>query len=280
MTAKQPSLFDFEDKSIPVKNLQLERPLVIFDLETTGVDIKNDRIVQFAFLKIHPDKTQDEWSELVNPGMPIPPEATQVHQITDDMVAGKPGFGDFAPHVFEFLDGCDLGGFNVVRFDVPFLQNEMTREGIPLDLKKFRIVDVQVIFHKKEPRDLSAALRFYCHKDHDEAHDALGDVRATVEILDAQLGRYPDLPPEPDKLHKYCNALDARWVTPDRKFYWRNKKAVISFGKHKGKSLQWLAENQNDYLLWMRDSDFPPETRELVRNALNGIFPQKQGDQD
>ncbi|MBN1997672.1 3'-5' exonuclease, partial [candidate division KSB1 bacterium] len=189
-------------------------------------------------------------------------------------------FGDFAPHVFEFLSGCDLGGFNVLRFDIPFLQNEMTREGIPLELNDFRIVDVQVIFHKKEPRDLSAALRYYCNKDHTGAHDALSDVRATAEILDAQLGKYDDLSPDLEQLHKYCNTQDARWVTQDRKFFWRNNQAVISFGKHKGKSLQWLAEHQADYLAWMSDSDFPPETRELIRNALNGIFPQKPEDED
>jgi len=157
--------------------LVLKRPLVFFDLETTGLDQDIDRIVQFAFLKVNPDTSRQEWMELVNPGIPIPREASQVHNITDAMVQDKPAFSYFAPKIIGFLLDCDLSGFNIVRFDVPFLQAELTRNNTPLDLTTIKIVDAQSIFHKMEPRTLSAAYRFYCNSEHEEAHDAMGDVR-------------------------------------------------------------------------------------------------------
>jgi len=273
--------FDFEEKDTEkeekiLSNLQMTRPLVFFDLETTGLDVRQDRIIQFAFVRINTDRSREEWAELVNPGIPIPVEASRVHQITDEMVKDKPTFDYFAPKIKEFLTGCDLAGFNVARFDVPFLQAEMERCGCPLDLDQIRIIDAQVIYHRKEPRDLSAAYRFYCHSELAGAHDALVDVRATVEILDAQLKKYSDVPKDPQTLHSYCNATSDRWVTQDRKFYWRNGEAVISFGKHRGKSLKWLQENEPDYLEWMKDSDFSDETKSLIEDAIKGIFPRKE----
>ena len=165
---QQSSLFDDPDKKGILGAMQLERPLIVFDLETTGLDIKNDRIVQFAFLRINPDRSQDEWMELVNPGVAIPAEASRVHHITDDMVADKPFFKDFAPVIQEFVQAGDLCGFNIARFDVPFLQAEMRRAGAPLDLAKTHLVDAQIIYHKNEPRDLSAAYRFSCSSEHIE----------------------------------------------------------------------------------------------------------------
>ncbi len=256
--------------------LSLSRPLVFFDLETTGLDAQSDRIIQFAFLRVNLDKSQEEWMELVNPGIPIPPEAVRVHGITDAMVRDKPGFEVFALKIKEFLAGCDLAGFNVVRFDFPFLAAEMERHQQPLDPKQHRLVDAQVIFHKKEPRDLSAAYRFYCRADHLEAHDALADVRATVAILNAQLARYADLPRDIKELHEYCSPGEGRWVTSDRKLLWRNGEAVIDFGKHKGRSLQWMHENEPDYLRWMRDSDFPAETKAVIQAAIEGVYPIKE----
>lgn len=277
--------FDFEgkeeqDEGDILSQLQMTRPLVFFDLETTGLDIQNDRIIQFAFIRINPDKSREEWQELVNPGMPIPIEASRVHKITDDMVKDKPTFDYFAPKIQAFLKGCDLAGFNIARFDLPFLQAELERHGHPLDLTDIRIIDVQTIYHKKEPRDLSAAYRFYCHEDLVGAHDALTDVRATVEILDAQLKRYRDLPKDTQNLHSFCNTGSDRWVTQDRKFYWRNGEAVISFGKHRGKSLKWLHENEPDYLEWMRGSDFSDETKSIIEDAIKGIFPKKSEEEE
>ncbi|MBN1482434.1 3'-5' exonuclease [candidate division KSB1 bacterium] len=273
-------LFDEPDRENLLASLELKRPLVFFDLETTGLDPQNDRIVQFAFLRVNPDRSQDEWKELVNPGVSIPPEATRVHHITNDMVAAKPLFKDFAPLILDFVDNCDLSGFNIARFDVPFLLAEMERNDHALDVKKMNIIDVQVIYHKNEPRDLSAAYRYYCGRDHIDAHDAMGDVRVTLEILDAQLKKYTSIPKSTKGLHKYCEPRDSRFVTTDRKFYWKNNEAVLSFGKHKGRSLQWLVENERDYLLWMLNGDFTDETKAVIDNAMRGVFPAKASNED
>ncbi|HPG41710.1 MAG TPA: 3'-5' exonuclease [bacterium] len=275
--------FFFDEPADPIPalpgGLVLKRPLVFFDLETTGLDQDIDRIVQFAFLKVNPDTSRQEWMELVNPGIPIPREASQVHNITDAMVKDKPAFGSFAPKIIAFLQDCDLSGFNIVRFDVPFLQAELSRNSTPLDLTTIKIVDAQSIFHKMEPRTLSAAYRFYCNGEHEEAHDAMGDVRVTLDVFFAQLQKYSDLPKSVEKLGTFCTIKDDRWVTPDRKFYWRHAEAVIGFGKHKGKTLQYIFENDIEYLKWMESGDFAQETRQMIRNALNGQFPNKSAEQ-
>jgi DNA polymerase III subunit epsilon len=266
--------FPFEEPAI-LNNIFIKRPLVFFDLETTGIDLANDRIVQFAFLQIHPNREVVEWVELVNPGIPIPMEASRIHHITDEMVTDKPLFGTFAEKIKEFLQECDIAGFNILRFDVPFLQAELQRNNTLLDLQQIKFIDVQTIFHKREPRDLSAAYRFYCNKHHEGAHNALSDVQVTLEILNAQLSRYPDLPREVKGLHSFCRPVDDRWVTVDKKLYWRNNEAVISFGKHKGKSLQWVSENDPEYLKWIQNGDFSESLRSIAAQALKGNFPAK-----
>ncbi|NLP12509.1 3'-5' exonuclease [bacterium] len=264
------------EKTKPLARLQLVRPLIFFDLETTGLDPQTDRIVQFAFLRVLPDHKVESWMELVNPGIPIPPEASRVHHITDEMVAGKPSMRDLAPRISAYLAGCDLAGYNVLRFDLPFLQAELERHGQPFDTAQTHVIDCQVIFHKKEPRDLSAAVRLYCQRELSNAHDAAADIAATLEVLDGQLARYPDLPRDLAGLSAFCSNGDrARWVTGDRKFFWRNGEAVIAFGKNRGKSLQWLYENDPDYLRWMSEKDFNDETLALIAAALRGEFPQK-----
>lgn len=282
MERVQQSSFAFDDDQEPIllHKLNLQRPLVIFDLETTGLDTAQDRIVQFAFLRVNPDRSQDEWTALVNPGIAIPIEASRIHHITDELVADKPPFKEYALLINEFLNGCDLSGFNLAAFDVPFLQAEMERNGRPLALQDIRIVDAQVIFHKNEPRNLSAAYRFYCGREHEQAHDALADVRVTLEILDAQLNKYQQLPATLDALHKYCAPRDSRFVTADRKFFWRHGEAVLGFGKHRGKTLQWLVENERDYLLWMKNGDFGEQTKALIADALNGVFPKKNNEDE
>ncbi|RPI01703.1 MAG: 3'-5' exonuclease [Calditrichaeota bacterium] len=274
--------FNFEENESRdiLRRLELKRPLVFFDLETTGLDFSRDRIVQFAFLRINPDRSQDEWTALVNPGMAIPADAVQVHQITDAMVADKPLFKEYAPQIFNFINHCDLCGFNIINFDVPFLQVEMERNGYSISIQSIRILDAQVIYHKNEPRNLAAAFRFYCHGEHTQAHDAMADVRATLAVLNAQLERYTDIPSEMDGLHAYCNQRDNRFVTVDRKFMWKNDEAVLSFGKHRGKSVQWLVENEKDYLLWMKNGDFSDETKKLIEQAFLGIFPQKKSENE
>ncbi len=274
--ADEQQSFLFDDPETPLRQLPLSRPLVFFDLETTGLDVQQDRIVQFAFIRVDPGKELTEWKELVHPGIPIPPEASRVHGITDAVVADKPPFSYFAPRIGGLLHESDLAGFNAARFDVPFLQAEMERAGFPLDPAGRRIVDAQVIFHKREPRDLSAAYRYYCHKELQGAHDALADVRATLEVLEGQLERYPDLPRDVAKLGAFCApADDGRWVTPDRKFYWKNNEAVIGFGKHRGNSLRWLHENYPDYLQWLLTTELAEETRVMLVAVLEGQYPRK-----
>lgn len=279
-----PGLFDDAPVSVQptivLNQLLLTRPLVFFDLETTGLDSQADRIVQFAFLRVDADHQVQAWTELVNPGMPIPAEAARVHGITDVMVANKPCLGDFCDRMVEFLENCDLAGYNILRFDLPFLQAELERNGRPMDFSRALVIDSQVIFHKKEPRDLSAAVRLYCGREMKHAHDAAADIAATLEVLNGQLARYPDLGRDPAKLAAYCSNGDRqRWLTSDRKFYWKNNEAVISFGKNRGKSLQWLYENDLDYLRWMSEKDFAEETLVLIQAALRQEFPQKNSNE-
>lgn len=271
----QENLFDENEKKA-LNNLHLERPLVVFDLETTGLDMRNDRIIQFAFLKVKPNGEKIEWMELVNPGIKIPEEVINIHGISNEMVRDKATFSYHAPYVREFLKNCDLSGYNINRFDLPFLQKEMERNGYPLDLNEIRVIDAQVIFHKMEPRDLAAAYRFYCGKEHKDAHDAMGDVRVTLEVLNAQVARYKELPDTVQGLHDFTNVKDDRYVTPDRKFFWRHGEAAIGFGKYKGRSVKWIYENDPDYLNWMKGGDFADETKKMIADAMNGIFPKKE----
>jgi DNA polymerase III subunit epsilon len=274
--AEEQQSFLFEDPDLPLPLLTLSRPLVVFDLETTGLDVNLDRIVQFAFIRVDPDKLVTEWQELVHPGIPIPPEASRVHHITDAAVADKPGFAAFAGRITDFLRGCDLAGFNAARFDLQLLQAEMDRAGSPLDVSDRRMVDAQAIFHQRERRDLTAAYRFYCNKELTGAHDALADARATLEVLQGQLEKYPDLPREVPRL---AAALvprdDGTWVTADRKFYWRYNQAFVAFGKHKGKTVQWVHENAPDYIQWMLGTELIDETRAMLTEVLEGRYPQK-----
>lgn len=266
--------FEFQQNLLP---LYLTRPLVFFDLETTGLDLQMDRIVQFAMIRITPDYEQEEWEELVNPGQPIPPEATRVHGISDEMVRDKPPFSFFAERIIHFIGSSDLAGFNIIRFDLPLLIVELERCGFKLEMRDRHVVDMQTIFHKYEPRDLSAAYRFYCHKQLIGAHHALADVKASVEILQGQLERYADLPRNIPALAEFISrSEDDQWVTPDRRFYWRHNQAIMAFGKHRGKSLEWVHKNDADYLLWLKDQDFSDETRKLIMNALQGEYPKRK----
>ena len=188
---------------LPPMELKLERPLAVFDLETTGVRIGSDRIAQIGVVKLMPDGRRLPWQTLVRPGIPIPPEATAVHGISDADVADAPSPEAIAGELLELLAGCDLSGFNVLRFDLPFLAEELHRVGVHWDTTRLRVVDVQRIFHKMEPRDLSAALRFYCGKEHGGAHDALADVEATADVLLAQVNAGADLPGDVDGLGEF-----------------------------------------------------------------------------
>lgn len=254
--------------------ITLDRPLVFFDLEATGISTENDRIVDIAMVKRLPDGTEVVYSSLVNPGMPIPREAVAVHHISDEMVAAAPSFKELAPRVLEFIADADLGGFNVGRFDVPMLQAELKRAGYELMMDGRRIMDAQVIYHKMERRTLSAAYQFYCGKPLPDAHRAEPDARASLEVFWAQLDRYPELPKTMDGIAQFCNAKDPGKVDGEGKFVWRNGEAAFNFGKHRTLLLREVAVRDRGYIEWlMRAERTTPELAKICQEALNGRFP-------
>jgi DNA polymerase III subunit epsilon len=250
--------------------IPLERPLVFFDLETTGLRVGTDRIVELAVIRLAPTGDVMEKVRRFNPGIPIPAEASAVHGITDEDVAHEPPFAARARSLKKLLDPCDLGGFNLRSFDVPMLLAEFQRAGIPFDVESRRIIDVQLIFHREEPRDLSAAARFYLGRELEDAHSALADIRATAEVLSAQLDRYPHLPRDLDGLNAYCDEVRPFETEVDR---WFAETAdggrVFRRGKHRDRPLAEVAASEPDYLRWMLGTDDMDEgVKEVVRAAL------------
>ena len=240
--------------------LKLDRPVMFFDLETTGTDALHDRIVEISMIKVMPDGTDIQRTVRVNPGMPIPAEATAVHHITDADVTDKPLFSQLAEGLAQSFRGCDLAGFNSNRFDIPLLAEEFARAGIDFDFNECRFIDVQTIFHKKEQRTLSAAYKFYCGKNLDDAHSANADTRATYEVLMAQLDRYDDLPNDMEKLAEYSSQnknvdLMGRLVYDDR------HREVINFGKYKGQLAVDVLRRDPSYFSWIQQGDFASSTK-------------------
>ena len=249
--------------------LDLDRPVVFFDLETTGLSLARDRIVELAVLRVSPRGDVVERVRRYNPGIPIPPEAAAVHGITDEAVAGEHPFRRTAKSLAGLLEPCDLAGFNIRRFDLPILLAEFRRAGVSFDVKGRRLIDMKMIFHREEPRDLSAAARFYLGRDHQDAHTALGDIRTTAAVLSAQLTRYRHLPRDMDGLHAYCDEM-GRFVTEfDRWFARERGVLVFNRGKHKGTPLDEVAATTPDYLEWMMGADdMPAEVKEAAGQAL------------
>jgi DNA polymerase-3 subunit epsilon len=247
-------------------NLALRRPLAVLDLETTGVNAQTDRIVEISILTISPDQQTTHYTRRCNPGQPIPQEATAVHGISDDDVKSEPFFEQIADDVLAWLDGCDLCGFNLNRFDVPLLYNELRRIGRTFDLGGRALIDAQEIFHAYEPRNLSAAVRFYLGREHIDGHSAAADVLATAAVLDAMLVRYPDLQRDVGGLHAQFKDPDAL----DSGGFFRIVSGQVRFakGKHRGQPLEFVARNTPDYLEWMLAADFMPDTKAIVRDAL------------
>lgn len=262
-----------------MQNLDLDRPLVCFDLETTGTNVASDRIVQIALIRVEPDGGRRRFTSLVNPGRPIPPEASAVHGITDDHVRSAPRFRQVRPDVEEILHGADLAGFNITRFDLPLLETEIQRAGGTYSARGRRVIDAMTIFHRMEPRNLEAAVRFYCGAELPGAHSAEVDATATLEVLDAQLARYPDLPRDPEALHEFCNPGGDRWVDRTRKFRWDDRgEAVFCFGKYRDKVLREVVVSVEgrDYLQWMQNQDFTDEVKKILADALDGVFPVRR----
>lgn len=252
--------------------LQLERPLAFFDLETTGIRIGRDRIVQIGIVRLMPDGSRERYQTLVNPGIPIPAEATAVHGITDLDVAFAPRLEDVATEVLGHLAGCDLSGFNVIRFDVPFLSEELYRIGHTWDTSALRIVDAQRIYHKMERRDLSAALKFYTGKEHEGAHDALSDVEATADVLVAQLERYPELPADVDALGGFCGDRERSPDAAGKLKFDERGMICLAFGKYNGWPLENIGRNDPGYLQWlMTKAELPASTLGVMRAALSNL---------
>jgi DNA polymerase-3 subunit epsilon len=243
--------------------LNLKNPIVFFDLETTGINPATDRIVEISYLKIHPNGKEESHTYRVNPGRPIPREATAIHHITDEMVAGCPGFKEIGQLIANDIKGCDLAGFNSNRFDIPLLAEEFLRNEIELDMSTRKFIDVQVIFHKMEQRNLSAAYRFYCNKELEDAHSAEADTRATYEVLKAQLDRYPDLQNDVAFLSEF--STQNHNVDFAGKFIYNNKgEEVFNFGKYKDVSVEEILKKDPGYYGWMMNGDFALNTKNVL----------------
>lgn len=245
--------------------LNLRNPLIFFDLETTGVNITKDRIVEISYIKVFPNGQEQEKTIRVNPGMPIPPEATAIHHITDEDVKDKPLFKDIAKDVSHVFEGCDIAGFNSNRFDIPLLMEEFLRAGVNFDISKRKFIDIQTIFHKMEQRTLVAAYKFYCNKDLNDAHSASADTRATYEVLKAQLDRYSSLENDVDYLSKFSSQnrnvdLAGRIVLNDQNV------EVFNFGKYKGQPVEEVLRRDIGYFGWMMQGDFPQNTKNVLTN--------------
>ena len=243
--------------------LNLKNPIVFFDLETTGVDPSRDRIVEISTIKVFPDGRSETKTRRLNPEMHIPEEATAVHGITDEDVSNEPPFHSIAKSLATYLEGCDFGGFNSNKFDVPVLVEEFLRVGVNVDFRNRKFIDVQNIFHKMEQRTLTAAYKFYCGKELADAHSAEADTQATYEVLMAQLDRYPDLQNDVAFLADFS----ARGQSADyagRILYDDKGVEVFGFGKHKGRSVAAVFREEPSYYSWMMNGDFPLYTKKVI----------------
>jgi len=250
--------------------LNLKRPLVFFDLETTGIDITKDRIVEISFLKIMPDGSETCKTWRINPQIPIPQQVTAVHGITDEDVKDCPAFQEIAPLFVELMEGCDLAGFNSNRFDIPLLAEEFLRAGVDMDFSKRKFIDIQTIFHKMEQRNLIAAYKFYCGKQLEDAHQAETDTRVTYEVLMAQLDRYPELENDVETLSafsSFTNNVDFA----GRMIYNENGEEVINFGKYKGRLATEVLKKDPGYYSWVMQSDFALNTKQKLTEIMNQV---------
>ena len=244
--------------------LNLKNPIVFFDLETTGTSITKDRIVEISYLKVHPNGKEEIKTKRINPEMPIPKESTDIHGITDEDVKDAPTFKQVAKSLADQIEGCDLAGFNSSRFDIPLLAEEFLRVGLDVDFSKKKLIDVQIIFHKKEQRTLEAAYKFYCDKSLIDAHSAEADTKATYEVLKAQLDRYNDLPNDMGQLSEEYSFFNNNVDLSGRIIKNENGIEVFNFGKHKGKPVAEVLKTEPSFYAWMMDADFPLNTKQAL----------------
>ena len=256
-------------------NLDLKKPIVFFDLETTGVNIATDKVVEIAILKVFPNGNKESKTWLVNPEMEIPQGSIDVHGITNEKVASEPTFKELAPQINEMIADSDLAGFNSNRFDIPLLAEELMRAGIDFDMKNRKAIDVQVIFHKKEQRTLSAGYQFYCGKELEGAHGAEADTNATYEILLAQLDKYTDIENTVDALSEYSThgerADFAGFILMNDE-----KQEIFSFGKYKGRTVEEVFKENPGYNNWMQNADFPLYTKKVLKEIKERMTAPKK----
>ena len=242
--------------------LKLSRPICFFDLETTGAKVGKDRIVEIAILRVDTNNQESQKVWRINPEMEISQQAFKVHGISNKMVEKEPNFTHFSNEIYQFIKGCDLAGFNAIKFDIPILVEELIRADIDFDFSQIRMVDSQIIYHKKEPRNLSAALKFYCNKNLENAHSALDDTIATFEVFKAQLDKYDDLEPNMDFLSEYTkrnNNLDfAGKIRIDA-----DNDAIFAFGKYTGQKVVEVFKSDKGYYSWIMKGDFPEYTKKI-----------------
>lgn len=259
---------------------EIKRPIIFFDLETTGLDQKYDRIIEIGAVKIHPDGKEESLTMKINPSMRISAEISTLTGITNEEVAKAPTFAQAAPEINTFFEKCDLGGYNINRFDVKVMVEEFKRVGLNFNPEERAIIDSQVIFHQKEKRDLSAAFKFYCNQDLHGAHSAQADVKATYEIFLSQMQRYTDLPRDLGALHKFCRGNQDRFVDSEGKFFWRDGEAVFNFGKFKSQTLRAVTQTNPEYLHWVisPERQFPQDVIDICYRAMKGDFPTKKAE--
>lgn len=251
--------------------LNLKNPLVFFDLETTGVNINTDRIVEICYLKVYPNGNEESKTMRINPEMHIPEQSSAVHGIYDEDVADCPTFKEVAKVIARDIEGCDLAGFNSNRFDVPLLAEEFLRAGVDIDMSRRKFIDVQVIYHKLEQRTLSAAYKFYCNKNLEDAHTAEADTRATYEVLKAQLDRYPEaLQNDMGFLSEY-SSFTRNVDFAGRMVYNEENTPTFNFGKYKGKPVEEVLRKDPGYYSWMLQGDFTLNTKQMLTRIKLGM---------
>lgn len=255
--------------------IKLSKPICFFDLETTGINISKDRIVEISILKVYPNSNKESRTWLVNPEISIPSEVSKIHGITNEMVINEPNFKEIGSQVKEMINNCDLGGFNSNKFDIPLLAEEFLRSNIDFDLEKIKCIDVQNIFHKMEKRTLGAAYVFYCKKEMENAHSAMYDARATLEVLKAQAKKYSELENNDEFLSEFSKANKSSVDYAGRIVLDGQNQPIINFGKHKGKNVELVFQKEPGYYSWILKGDFSQNTKSCFTKIWNEFKSKK-----
>jgi len=265
-----------------------DKPMAFFDLETTGTNLQNDRVIEISVVKIFPDGEREAKTRLLNPEMHIPEEASAIHGIRDEDVKDAPTFKQVSKNLFIYLEGCDLAGYNVSKFDIPMLTKEFSRAGLNFAMEGRKVVDSYTLFCKMEPRNLKAAYKYFCGKDLENAHSSAADIAATVEILEAQMAKYSALAKEQlpegvekcpstlQELNDFCNQRPPDAIDPDARFKWKEGEPVVGFGRNAGVLLRQIAVENPDFLRWMIKADFSDAAKKIASDALKGEFPVRK----